>query len=115
MSPDKIVSHIDNKILIFLEENHLPQSIYLLDNLIEKFMSKDSFIDYEEDYLVKNWVNIPFKTRYTTYFVLACLNRRVKIKWIIDNKYNKLTDLNDKTKYKLFLFKEKISNSFTTI
>ena len=108
MNPNKIKEHIDSKILTFLNINSLIQSIYYLDDLIEKFMSRDSFIPYDEKYLVDNWVKIPIKTRYTTYYVLMCIERRAKIKWLIDNKYSRLSDINDKSKFKLILFKERI-------
>jgi hypothetical protein len=115
MKPEKIKEHIDDKVVSFLEKNSLPQSLYYLDDLIDNFMSRESFINYDEKYLTDNWNKIPIRTRYTSYYVLVLLERRKTIKWLIENKYNRLTDFNDKHKYKLVLLKEKIYSSYKTI
>lgn len=115
MRPEKIKEHIDTKIVSFLEKNSLPQSLYFLDDIIDNFMSRDSFINYDEKYILDNWNKIPARTRYTTYYTLISLQRRKTIKWIIENKYSKLTDFNDKNKFKLILLKEKIYSDYATI
>lgn len=112
MNPYKILNHIDNKVIANLELNlTLSKVIEHLSDLSNKFKERSSFLNYNEEYLLNNWTNIPIKSRYTTYYVISCLKRIDDINWIL----SKNLDMDNKKIYKLIILKSKFDERYNLI
>jgi len=86
MKPSRIETHIDQKIEKLLLEGH-PYSV-VMDNLkdsIERFKKREGFVRISKRYLLNNWMQINFKKRYTTYYVMYSTKRLHDVEWIVKN------------------------------
>lgn len=112
MTPEKINDHIDKKILEQLAEGFdLSELVNSIDNDINRFTAKKSFVRISSRYLFNNWDNIEIKKRYTTYLVIRYTKRKKDIEWILKNKENfkGVTRTSDLSLFKLVKLKEKLS------
>jgi hypothetical protein len=108
MTPNRILEHIDNKIVSNLDLNYsFVDIINHLESLSNKFKERDSFLPCDELFLLENWKNIPIKERYTTYYVISCLKRISDINWIL----SKNIDIENKKMYKLIILKSKFNDN----
>lgn len=109
MNPLNISKHIDNKVLLNLKCNlDILKAIDQLILMSENFKKRSYYLDLTEDYIIANWNNIPIKTRYSTYYVISCINRINGIKWILSKDFQ----IDDINKYKLVILKAKIEYEY---
>jgi hypothetical protein len=105
----RIEYHIDDKILDKLSSKGLTLELVKSDIIssIDRFSTRDSFIDVSKFYLLRNWGIIDLKKKYTTYYVIHSLKRLNDINWLIENK-DRFPNLCDSQLFSLLRFKEKI-------
>lgn len=109
MSPERVLYHIDNSIVDRLNVGHRWNDIiYYLNENIERYKKRDSYINVSEPYLVRNWELIDWKTRMTTMLVIQSLRRINDIKWI-KNNHNNFPQYGNVKIYKLVSLKDKLS------
>lgn len=87
MTPNRIEEHIDKKIQTFLLDGE--SYSFVMDNLkdsIDRFQRREGFIKVSKGYLLRNWSQINFKKRYTTYYVMYSVKRLHDVEWIIKNQ-----------------------------
>jgi hypothetical protein len=87
---------------------------YTLKEKINRFENKEDFIDVSEEYLKKNWNNINFKKRYTSYYTIYLRKRKSDIMWLISNSDYKFKGLNDVKLFSLLKLKDKLSVNHVT-
>jgi hypothetical protein len=86
MKPSRIEEHIDKKIQALLEDGHSYSVV--IENLkesIERFKKREGFVRISKRYLFNNWMQIKFKKRYTTYYVMYSIKRLHDMEWIVKN------------------------------
>ena len=114
MNPDRIENHIDNKIQKLLLEGE-PYSV-VIDNLkdsIDRFSKRAGFIRVSKKYLLKNWTQVNFKKRYTTYYVMYSTKRLHDMEWIVKNT-SKFPTYQRSKMFGLIKLKDKLSEQKIT-
>lgn len=108
MSPDRVLIHIDNKILEQLKTGLRWEDIIDdLNSCIKRYKKRDGYIQVSEKYLVNNWDRIEWKKRLTTMMVIQSIRRVSDIKWIKENR-SKFPQLGSIGMYKLLGLKDKL-------
>ena len=86
MNPSRIEKFIDQKIKkLLVEGESYSVVINNLKDSIDRFQKRPDFIRVSKKYLLKNWIQINFKKRYTTYYVIYSTKRLHDMEWIIKN------------------------------
>mgnify|MGYP001029119070 CR=1 FL=1 len=86
MNPSRIEKFIDTKIQnLLVEGESYSVVINNLKDSIERFQKREGFIRVSKRYLLKNWTQVHFKKRYTTYYVMYSTKRLHDMEWIVKN------------------------------
>ena len=86
MNPSRIEKFIDQKIKkLLVEGESYSVVINNLKDSIDRFQKRPGFIRVSKKYLLKNWTQVNFKKRYTTYYVMYSTKRLHDMEWIVKN------------------------------
>jgi len=111
MSPERVLLHIDKTVIDRINSGQRWNDIlnYLNEN-VESYKKRDSYIQVSERYLVNNWNNIEWNKRMTTMLVIQSMRRFQDIKWIKENHY-KFPRFGSVKMYKLVSLKDKLTSN----
>jgi hypothetical protein len=108
MSPDKVISYVDNFVIEQINLGLRWDDIcILMKEKVKKYKKRDSYIQVSEKYLIQNWSRIEWRKRMSTMLVIQNLKRISDIKWIKENHHN-FPQLGSVGMYKLLLLKDKL-------
>lgn len=87
MKPIEFIKIIDDKILYKISEgSSLEEVVYFFKDVSNRSKKKDSFIDVNLSYLIKNWDNLDNSTRMNTLYVVFLDKRISDLRWLIHNR-----------------------------
>lgn len=107
MLPGKIEDFINNKIIQILSTDDIDSAISYLEDNIERYSQRDTFINVSARYLINNWSLIHFKKRYNTYYVIYSRKRMKDLDWIKSSAVSTYMK-DDKRVFQSVIFKEKL-------
>jgi len=108
MKPNRILQHIDNRIIDFILMDYTWQDIiFYLKSNVKRYKKSEHYIQVSETYLVRNWDSIDRMKRSKTALLIFSLRRISDIKWLIKNEDK--FDYDMEKKYRLILLKDKLT------